>query len=129
MASIEDGQVSHVEFASDEEFAAYWVKRLEKQEADRTGRTVTDVRPTIARRVGIAPGTLENLRRGRIKAIKKNVYEWLLAAADRQLRAEIALLEHERTIIAKKACSASRRDLRQVDAHMAAARAALSPEG
>lgn len=129
MASIEDGQVNQAEFATDEDFAAYWVKRLEKQEAARTGRTVTDVRPIIARRVGIAPGTLENLRRGRIKAIKKNVYEWLLAAADRQLRAEIALLEHERTVLATKTSRSDRRDLRQVDAHVAAARAALSQEG
>ena len=125
MASTEDGSLTHVEFASDEAFASYLVRRLEDKEAKRSGLNVTEVRPIVARRVGIAPGTLENLRRGRIKAIKKHVYEWLIAAADRELRAEIARLEHERAILAAQAGSRTAVDLGEVEAHLAAARAAL----
>ena len=129
MASIEDGQVSHVEFTSDEDYAAFLVGRLEKKEADRTGLSQREVRPVIARRIGIAPGALENIRRGRIKAIKNNVYKWIIAAADRELRAEISRLERERTFLAAKAGDVAGVDIRKVDAHLEAARQALGGEG
>ncbi|MBS7532099.1 hypothetical protein KHC28_00270 [Ancylobacter sonchi] len=118
----------HLKPLRDEEYAAALVIRLEKSEAERTGLPVSEVRPIVARRIGLAVGTLENIRRRRIKAIKSHVYRTLLAAADRWLCAEIAMLEHERTVIAAQARDGSTRDLAEVDAHIAAARAALGTE-
>jgi hypothetical protein len=129
MASIEDGQVSHVEFTTDEDYAAYLIGRLEKGAAERSGRSRQEVRPELARNIGIAPGTIENLLRKRIKAITTNVYDAIVAAADRELRREIGRLEHERTILAAKGGRAARVDLGKVDAHLAAAREALGKEG
>lgn len=128
MASIEDGQVSHVEFTSDEAYAAYLVGRMEKKAADRSGRSRQDVRPDVARKIGISPGTIENLLRKRIKAITTNVYRSIVAAADRELRREIARLEHERKIIAEKAGDAGRIDIGKVEAALEAAREALGEE-
>lgn len=47
-----------------------WVGRLERQEAARLGTDLADARRRVARRLGIAPGTLENLRRGRTKGVR-----------------------------------------------------------
>ncbi len=129
MASIEDGQVSHVEFTSDEAYAAYLVGRMEKKAADSSGRSRQEVRPDVARKIGIAPGTIENLLRKRIKAITTNVYRSIVAAADRELRREIARLEHERTILAAKAGDAGRIDIGKVEKALEAAREALGEEG
>ncbi|MDR6953816.1 hypothetical protein J2X65_003179 [Ancylobacter sp. 3268] len=118
----------HLKPLRDEDYAAALVIRLEKAEAARTGLSVSEVRPIVARHVGLAVGTLENIRRRRIKAIKAHVYRTLLAAADRWLCAEIAKLEHERAVIAAQAGHSSTRDLAEVDAHIAAARAALGAE-
>lgn len=129
MASIEDGQVSHIEFTSDEAYAAHLIGRMEKKAADKAGCSRLEARPKLARDIGITPGTIENLLRKRIKAISTNVYRRIVAAADRELLAEIGRLQHERTILAAKAGDADRRDLQQVDAHLQAARSALGAEG
>lgn len=128
MASIGDGQVSHAEFATDEAYAAHLIGRLEKKAADRRGCSRQDARLELARDIGIAPGTIENLLRKRIKAIKANVYKRIIAAADRELRREIARLERERTFLAAKAGDAAAVDLGAVEAHLEAARSALGPE-
>jgi len=128
MASTEDGQVNHAEFTTDEAHAAYLIGRLEQKAADKTGRSRQEVRPELARTIGIAPGTIENLLRKRIKAIKANVYQRILAAADAALCREMSRLEHERKIIAAQADRFAQVDMGAVEAHLEAARAALGRE-
>jgi len=128
MASIEDGQVNHAEFTTDEAYAAHLIGRLEKKAADRTGRSRQEVRPELARSIGIAPGTIENLLRKRIKAITSNVYKRIIAAADRELRREIARLERERAYLAAKAGDTAEIDMGAVETHLEAARSALGRE-
>ncbi|MBB3771478.1 hypothetical protein FHS55_002077 [Angulomicrobium tetraedrale] len=125
MSSTGDGRMIRANAFSDEDLASHLVKRLEKKEAEGTGLNITAVRPLVARRVGLSPGTMENLRRGRIKAIKKHVYEWLLATVDRELASEIRKLETERAFLAAKAGRAPESEVRAVDASLQAARAAL----
>ena len=50
---------------------------------------------TVARRVGIAPGSLENLVRGRAKKVTLSVAEAIRAAVVSDLSAEIERLQHE----------------------------------
>lgn len=76
-----------------------WAERLESIEAARTGWPRKAIRPIVARRVGVAPGTLENLRRGRIKDPRKSLYDKLRAALLRELENEIRAHEHERHIL------------------------------
>lgn len=128
MASIEDGQVSHVEFTSDEAYAAHLIGRLEKKAADRRGCSRQDARLALARDIGIAPGTIENLLRKRIKAISTNVYRRILAAADRELCREAARLQHEREVIAAQAGRLAQIDLGEIDTHMQAIHSALGRE-
>lgn len=69
---------------------AYMVDRLARSEDG----TVADVRRLLARRIGIAPGTIENIQRGRLKFIER--VEWKVRAAFiRLLEREIAKATHE----------------------------------
>lgn len=76
-----------------------WSRTLEDREASRSGRRLADARRDVARRTGVNPGTLENLRNGRLKAIAVHVYERLRAGVIREIEAEMRHLEHELTIL------------------------------
>lgn len=71
---------------------------IEDAEAKRLGLTVRKVRPRLAGRLGTAPGTLENIRRLRLK----NIPSWLMARIRAEfvavLQAEIRRLEQEISI-------------------------------
>lgn len=68
---------------------------IEQAEARRLGLSEVKARPSVARRIGASPGTLENIRRLRIKSIPS----WLMARIRTEfvavLQAEITRLEHE----------------------------------
>lgn len=71
---------------------------IEDAEAKRLGVTILQARPRVAQRLGASPGTLENIRRFRLKKIPN----WLMARIRAEfvaiLQAEIRRLEHEITI-------------------------------
>jgi hypothetical protein len=67
---------------------------LETREAVRSGR-LAFARQILARRVGCAPGTLESLRKGRLKRIEGWLHRKLEALLVRELEAEINRLTHE----------------------------------
>ena len=81
------------------EKAQGWGRTLEDKEAARTGLRLVEARPLVARKTGVAPGTLENLRNGRLKAIAAHVYERLRAGVIHELEAEMRHLEHELQIL------------------------------
>jgi hypothetical protein len=73
----------------------HWVEKLEKTEAARTGVPVVVARRAVARRLGVAPGTIENLRRGRTKGVRAWIAERVANAVIREIEAELRGLNHE----------------------------------
>ena len=67
---------------------------LEDREAERTGKLST-ARAALARRAGCAPGTLENLRKGRLKRIERWLHDKLEGLLVREIEAEIRRLTLE----------------------------------
>lgn len=72
-----------------------WAKRLEDAEAARSGMPVADARKAVARRLAMSPGTLENLRKGRLKAVAAHWYDTLRAGVIRELESELRHVQHE----------------------------------
>lgn len=75
--------------------AKVWTKALEDGEASRLGVRLSQARLSVARQTSIAPGTLENLRKGRLKTIAVDVYERLQAGVIRKLESELLHVQHE----------------------------------
>jgi hypothetical protein len=68
---------------------------IEDQEARRLGVPVTAARSRVASRIGVAPGTLENLRRLRTKIVPNWLMNRIRAEFILVLQSEIQRLEHE----------------------------------
>lgn len=75
--------------------AQIWAKRLEDREAARRGAPVADVRDAVARKIGISPGTLENLRNGRLKSVAAHIFASIRECVVHELTSEVLALEHE----------------------------------
>lgn len=67
---------------------------LEDRETARLGKLAM-ARAAIARRIGCAPGTLENLRKGRLKRIEGWLHAKLEALLIAEIENEIKRLSHE----------------------------------
>jgi transcriptional regulator with XRE-family HTH domain len=78
-----------------DERTAHWTDMLEMIERRRSGMTKVAAREAIARRIGVAPGTLENLERGRSKGIRAWIAERVRVAVIRELEREISRLQHD----------------------------------
>lgn len=74
--------------------ARQWAIELEDRERMRSGVPLPVARRTVARRLNIAPGTLDGLRRGRGKGMRAWLVERLQAAIIAELQHEIGRLEH-----------------------------------
>ena len=71
------------------------VRLMEDSEARRRGLTVLEVRPKVAREVGVAPGTLEDIRKGRLKSLQGRVERAIDAALVRFLKRQQDDINHE----------------------------------
>jgi hypothetical protein len=80
--------------AYDVEEARRLVRQLEDREAARVGQAGL-ARVRVAHRLGVSPGSLERLRRGRLKTVGARVRDRLKAAVVKELQDEIHKLEHE----------------------------------
>lgn len=78
-----------------EETARNWAAELESRESKRSGVSIRDARKIVARRMSVAPGTLENIRNRRTKGVRAGVFERIRAAFMRELEAEMMRLRHE----------------------------------
>ena len=103
-----------------------WSRKLEDGEARRSSCTIDEARPVVARRLGVSPGALEGLRKGRVKVIAAHVYDSLRAAVIRELHAEIRGLEHELSILRATGCRPDHPEIQEVVALIETARTALS---
>ena len=68
---------------------------LVRQEVQRNGVRPNRARENVARALGTAPGTIENLQRNRLKRISGWLRDALRARVIRELESEIARLQHE----------------------------------
>ena len=68
---------------------------IEDQEARRLGIPITSARSRVANRIGVAPGTLENLRRLRTKIVPSWMMNRIRAEFIAVLQSEIQRLSHE----------------------------------
>jgi hypothetical protein len=95
---------------------------IEDQEARRLGIPVTSARSRVANRIGVAPGTLENLRRLRTKIVPNWLMNRLRVEFIAVLQSEIQRLEHE--IHLARQTGADHRDdlLASAETQLAAAR-------
>lgn len=75
---------------------AYMVERLTRHEA-QAGARGPQIRNAVARRIGVPPGTVENIRRNRLKFVER-VEEKVRAAFIRLLEHEISKATHELAI-------------------------------
>lgn len=107
------------------EEARDWARTLVETEAIRTRLTLKEARLSVASRERIAPGTIENLLNGRLKAIAADVWLRLGTAVDRELAREIARLEARREVIRLSGADVASVEARTLDRRIAAAREAL----
>jgi ABC-type phosphate transport system auxiliary subunit len=70
-------------------------RALEDRVRAQQGVPLSAARAIVARRLNLLPGTLENLRRNRVKDVRQRVADRLRAAYLRELEREHAALEHE----------------------------------
>ena len=99
MASIGDGYFipggDKMNAVTDIETARRLASVIEESEARRLGLPVARARARIARALGASPGTLENLKRSRLKSTSSWLMANIRAAFVRVLQSEIIRLEHE----------------------------------
>lgn len=105
--------------------AREWARRLEDREASRSECPIAAARASVARRVGVSPGTLENLRNGRLKTVAVHIFAGLRAAIERDIQAEIDALENELVAARAAGLELSEAPLRAAEAALGAARQAL----
>lgn len=72
-----------------------WADGLVSREASRAGTVKPLAVRSVARRIGLAPGTLANVIRGRAKRLTAATVQAIRGAVIRELEAEIARLTHE----------------------------------
>lgn len=105
--------------------AQKWARRLEDGETRRSGAPLPAAREAVARRLGVTPGTLENLRNGRIKQVAAFVFERLRAVVETEIAAEINALEHELQVARATGLDPRSVEMAEVETALAKAREIL----
>ena len=103
-------------------------RRLEDKGCGRSGVTLALSRASVARATGVAAGTLENLRRGRIKGVRAWIFSALRAALIAELEAELARNEHELAVLRLSARRLDQEQVAEVEAGLASLRKLMSGE-
>jgi len=101
---------------------------LERRERSRAG-SIDAARTALARRAGVSPSTWRNLALGRLKRLDAFVRDRLQALVVRELQAEIARLTHELEIARQGGDHLASQHVREIEAHLCAARTILRGEG
>ena len=110
---------------ADVETASRFARVVEDNEAHRLGIQVRAARKAVARRLGVAPGTLRNLRSLRAKVVPN----WLMARIRAEfinvLQSEIGRLEHEIAVARQVGMDPREDALAAAEAQICEARALL----
>ena len=105
-----------------------FARTLEDAEARRLGIKTSDARTRVASRLGVSPGTLENIRRLRTKIVPNWLMNKVRAEFVSTLQLEIQRLEHE-IHVARQTGSDYRDDaLASAETQLASAKAILMGE-
>lgn len=120
--------MSAVAEASDIDTAHGWAKRLLKYEQERSGLSAEELRPVLARHIGVAPGTIENIQRKRIKEPSSSLMRKLRDALTRELQAEAKRHEHEVHVLEQTGCDPRDGEIAEVAAGLARIREILARE-
>ncbi len=103
---------------------ARMLEALVAREVARAG-TVRRALPRLAGRLGVAPGTLENLRRGRLKSVCAGLRAGLWHHLSREIEREIAALTAELDRLNRQPLGSDPDTLAEVEAHLQEARALM----
>lgn len=122
MRQSENDEVSSIAF---DETASALARRLEDRERFRCGVSLPVARAAVARRLGVAPGTLERMRAGRTKGVRGWIAERLRAALIAELEADVARAQHELTVLRATPGRLAEDQAREVEAALAEARRTL----
>lgn len=113
------------DFPHADEAARMWAAFVEGAEQRRSGVALAVARRSVARRLRVAAGTLDELARKRVKGVRLWVFERLRDAFIREAEAEIKRLEHEIAMARAAGGGLGVGETRQVVAHIEALRALL----
>jgi ABC-type phosphate transport system auxiliary subunit len=101
-------------------------RALEDRVRAQQGVPLSAARAIVARRLNLLPGTLENLRRNRVKDVRQRVADRLRAAYLRELEREHAGLEHELACLKATGARLNSDEITEVETDLARLRAALN---
>jgi hypothetical protein len=100
-------------------------RNLEQRERQRAGPKEA-ARRSLADKLKIGVGTLENIIRARVKSVDERIRDRLQALLVSELEAEIGRLQHELEMARKGAFVLGAEHIGQVEAHLAQARSLLN---
>lgn len=128
VSSTGDGQIDRraMNATVDIATASRFVATIEDVEARRLGVNTIEARRAVASRCGIAPGTLENLRRERAKVVPHWIMARVRAAFIAILQSEIQRLEHDITIARQVGLDDRDDDLAAAAAQLVAAKTLIA---
>jgi hypothetical protein len=101
---------------------------LERRERLR-GVSSQSARETLARKLQVGLGTVENLIRGRVKRIDDTIRGRLQALLVRELESEIARLTHELEIARQGGAHLASEQISEIETHLSRASSLLSGGG
>ena len=105
-----------------------WVSALAQRERRRGAKTQV-VRERLARAIGCAKGTIENIMNGRLKRVDAWLRESIRRALIAEIEREIKALTHELEILRAAGGDARRLEVAEIEACLERARALLAGEG
>lgn len=105
-----------------------WVSALAQRER-RRGAKNTVVRERLARAIGCAKGTIENILNGRLKRVDAALRERVHSALVAEIEREIKALTHELEILRAAGGDARRIEVAEIEACLEKARALLAGKG
>jgi len=98
--------------AFDDETAREWVVGEVKREKLRSGAKKPEARRAVAGSIGIAPGTVENIERNRLKGLRGRVRDKIQTHKIRWFEQQLRWAIHELAIACRGHSSASDADIR-----------------
>lgn len=130
MSSTDDGYLESkpMNAMSDVTAINKFARTLEDAEARRLGIKTSDARTRVAGRLGVSPGTLENIRRLRTKIVPNWLMNKVRAEFVATLQLEIRRLEHEINIARQTGADYRDDALASAQTQLASAKAILEGE-
>lgn len=130
MSSTDDGYLESkpMNAMSDVTAINKFARTLEDAESRRLGIKTSDARTRVAGRLGVSPGTLENIRRLRTKIVPNWLMNKVRAEFVATLQLEIRRLEHEINIARQTGADYRDDALASAQTQLASAKAILEGE-